>query len=155
MKLVKTDRSILVYILLSLLTFGIYGLIYIYELARDVNTMCADDGKTTQGLLVYILLSVVTCGIYAIVWWYGVSERVSRAAARRGLNQVDISGSTFLLWYLLGMFVCTFLVFIAYHKLFEACNAVGNEYNTCVKSGLNPFAPAGGFNPQQPPMGAQ
>ena len=155
MKLVKTDRSIIVYILLSIFTLGLYGFVFVHGLAKDVNTMCADDGKTTQGLLVYLLLTLLTCGIYSIFWWYGVSERIHNTAARRNIANVDISGGTFLLWYLLGCFVCTFLIFVAFHKLFEGCNNIGNEYNTCVRSGLNPYAPVGSFYAQQPPMGGQ
>ena len=56
MRRVKTDRSLLIYILLTIVTFGIYGLIFIHELAKDVNEMCREDGKTTQGLLMLILL---------------------------------------------------------------------------------------------------
>lgn len=156
MKLVKTNRSIITYILLSILTFGIYGLFFIHSLADDVNTMCRDDGKTTSGLLVFLLLSVLTCGIYSIIWWYGVSERVGRAGQRRGLKQVDITGGTFLLWYLVGILVCQILIFVGFYKLFDACNSVGNEYNTCVRSGIDPFVPAGAYTYyQQPPMNGQ
>ena len=146
MKFVKTNHSIVTFILLSIITLGIYGLYYIYILADDVNTMCADDGKKTAGLFMYILLSIVTCGIYSIVWWYGVCERVGRAAARRNIQQAEISGNTFLLWFLLSLFVCNLIVYVAYHKLFEACNAVGAEYNSCVQSGVNPFAAVNNFD---------
>ena len=159
MRRVKTDRSLLVYILLTLVTLGIYGWITIYELAQDVNEMCTDDGKTTQGLLMYILLTIVTCGIYGIIWWYSVSERVYQAAQRRGVRNVDCSGGTFLLWFILGCFLCTPLTFIAYYKLFDGCNKVGAHYN--MTGGQPPFGgqpPYGGqpfYGAQQPPYGGQ
>lgn len=132
MRKVKTDRSVLAYILLTIVTCGIYGMIFIHDLAQDVNDMCRDDGKTTAGLLSYILLSLVTCGIYSIIWWYGASERVHQAAQRRGVVGVDCSGTTYLLWYILGMYVCAFFTLYADHKLFEGCNKVGEQYNAMI-----------------------
>ena len=37
----KTDRGLLGYIVLSILTCGIYSYYFIYTVARDVNTACA------------------------------------------------------------------------------------------------------------------
>ena len=158
MQRVKTDRSLLIYILLTIVTFGIYGLIFIHELAKDVNEMCREDGKTTQGLLMLILLTAVTCGIYAIYWWYAVSERVGNAAARRGLNNLNFNGGTFLLWYLVGALLCGIGSLVAYYKLFDACNQVGNHYNQFGPGGQPPFSfqpPCGGqnFYGGQPPYG--
>ncbi|MGN1406265.1 MAG: DUF4234 domain-containing protein, partial [Erysipelotrichaceae bacterium] len=64
----KADRSIWLYILFNILTCGIYGLYFVYDLARDVNIICSDDGESTPGLIVYILLCILTCGIYNIYW---------------------------------------------------------------------------------------
>ncbi|MBO5355856.1 MAG: DUF4234 domain-containing protein [Clostridia bacterium] len=139
MRRVKTDRSLLIYILLSIVTCGIYNWIFIHELASDVNEMCREDGKTTQGLLMFLLLSLVTCGFYAIYWWYAVSERVGVAAARRGLNHLNFNGGTFLLWYLVGALVCGIGTFVAYYKLFDVCNQVGNHYNQFGPGGMPPF----------------
>ena len=131
MRKVKADRSLLMYILLTIVTCGIYGLIFIYELAEDVNEMCKDDGKTTQGLLMYFLLTIVTCGIYSIIWWYGVCDRIGNAACRR-FGKNDFNGGTFLLWYLLGYFLCVILMFVGYYKMFECTNAVAMNYNQSI-----------------------
>ena len=158
MRRVKTDRSLLVYLLLTFVTCGIYGLIFIHELEQDVNEMCKDDGKTTQGLLMYILLGIVTCGIYGIIWWYGVADRVYQASQRRGVRDVE-SSSNYLLWYLLGIFLSSFgvgIVFtlIAQYKLFDGCNKVAAHYN--MTGGQPPFGgmPPYGMPPYgQPPYG--
>ena len=55
----KTDRGLLGYIVLSILTCGIYSYYFIYTVARDVNTACAGDGKSTGGLVQFILLSIL------------------------------------------------------------------------------------------------
>ena len=67
---VKTDYSLLMYILLSIVTCGIYGLYFTYKMAQDTNQICAGDGDKTAGLGAYILLSLVTCGIYS--FWLSI-----------------------------------------------------------------------------------
>ena len=133
MRKVKTDRSLLIYILLTIVTCGIYGLFFLHDLAKDVNEMCKDDGKNTQGLLVYILLSIVTCGIYSIVWWYCVADRIGSAAFRR-LGKNDFNGGTYLLWTLLGAFVCMVLAYVGMYKLSECSNMVALQYNQSIEA---------------------
>lgn len=69
---VKEDRSLVMYILLSIVTCGIYSYYFLYSIAQDANVVCADDGKKTSGLAAFILLSIVTCGIYAWIWYYNL-----------------------------------------------------------------------------------
>ena len=69
MQRIQTDRSLVMYILLSIITCGIYGYYFIYKLAVDVNEMCKSDGDSTPGLLAFILLSLITCGLYAYYWY--------------------------------------------------------------------------------------
>lgn len=57
---IKADRSLIGWLLLSLVTCGIYSFYFLYCLARDVNTLCQDDGDYTPGLAEFILLSFVT-----------------------------------------------------------------------------------------------
>lgn len=57
---VKADRSLIGWLLLSLVTCGIYSFYFLYCLARDINVMCQDDGDSTPGLAAFILLSFVT-----------------------------------------------------------------------------------------------
>ena len=74
----KTDRSLVAYILLSIITCGIYSYYFLYAMARDANVICSADGKKTGGLLAFILLSIVTCGIYGL--W--VEKRLLQWKAR-------------------------------------------------------------------------
>ena len=67
---VKNDRSLIGWLLLSIVTCGIYSYYFLYCLARDINVMCQDDGDSTPGLAAFILLSFVTCGFYAYYWYY-------------------------------------------------------------------------------------
>ena len=101
----KTDRGLLGYIVLSILTCGIYSYYFIYTVARDVNTACAGDGKSTGGLVQFILLSILTCGIYSWWWQYSLGNRLAANAPRYGLSFTE-NGTTILLWLFFGSFLC-------------------------------------------------
>ena len=73
-------------LLLSLVTCGIYGIVYFYQYSKDVNTVCEGDGKTTQNYIIALLLGMITCGIYMWVWYYGVGARLEQAGKRYGVN---------------------------------------------------------------------
>lgn len=66
-------RDIVVAIILSLVTCGIYGIYWFIVLSEDVNTL-TDDHTTSGG--VAFLLSLVTCGIYGIYWVYKLGRRL-------------------------------------------------------------------------------
>lgn len=49
MRRIQTDRGLLKYILLTIVTCGIYSYYFIYKLAEDVNEMCKEDGQKDRG----------------------------------------------------------------------------------------------------------
>ena len=124
----KTDRSLVLYIILAIVTCGIYSYYFLYAMARDVNIVCEGDGKKTPGLLAFILLSFITCGIYAIFWYYGLGNRLAANAPRYNMNFQE-NGTTILLWYLFGAFLCGIGPFVAMHILIKNTNALCYAYN--------------------------
>ena len=128
---VKTDRSLIMYIVLSIITCGIYSWYFIYSLARDVNIMCRADGKKTGGLLAFILLSIITCGIYSLYWMYSIGNRLAANAPRYGMNFQE-NGTTVLLWYLVGALLCGIGPYVAMHFLIKNSNALGVAYNRSI-----------------------
>ena len=125
---VRNDRDIITYVLLTIVTCGIYGYWYIYQLAMDANTMCVDDGDETPGLLMYILLSIVTCGLYAIYWEYKLANRLSAYAPRYGVT-IQESGSEVLMWHLIGALICGLGTFVGTNILLQITNQLANAYN--------------------------
>lgn len=124
----KTNRGLIVYILLSIVTCGIYGYFFIHGMAKDMNDVCRGDGKKTGGLLAFILLSFVTCGIYSLVWWYKLCNRLATNAPRYGLSFQE-NGTTFLLWTLLGSLLCGIGPLIAIHFALRNMNTLCAAYN--------------------------
>ena len=128
MRRIQTDRNILMYILLSIVTCGIYGYYFIYKLAEDVNIMCADDGQKTPGLAAFVLLSLVTCGLYAYYWYYQLGNRLQLNAAKYDIIVME-NGTTILMWCLIGLLVCGVGPYVAMHLIIKNTNNMAAAYN--------------------------
>ena len=124
----KDDRGLASYILLSIITCGIYSYYFIYKMAHDVNVACDGDGEQTSGLVAFILLSIITCGIYSWFWYYKLGNRLCANAPRYGMTFQE-NGTTVLLWLLFGALLCGIGPFIAMHILIKNSNRICNAYN--------------------------
>lgn len=124
----KDDRGLASYIILSIITCGIYGYYFIYKMAHDVNVACDGDGENTSGLVAFILLSMITCGIYAWYWYYKLGNRLANNAGRYGLS-IQENGTTVLMWCIFGTLICGIGPFIAMHILIKNSNMICNAYN--------------------------
>ena len=123
-----TNRDLVSYILLSLVTCGIYGYWFVYKMAQDTNTICEGDGNNTPGLAAFILLSIITCGIYSIYWQYQLAKRMDDNAPRYGVTLTE-HASDVLLWLLLGTFICVFLSYVGVNYNIKNLNTMSAAYN--------------------------
>ena len=137
----RTDRSLGMYILLSIVTFGIYHLICFYNIGDDLNRIIgvADGRKTRNYVLVALLLSPITFGVMYFIWYHQMSNRVGQELRRRGID-FQLDASTYWLWSILGGFIIVG-PFIYIHKLFTAMNLLSASYNAndTFHSPQNPF----------------
>ena len=124
----KTDRSLVLYILLDFLTCSIYPMYVIYTIIRDVNVVCDGDGKHTPGLLEFILFGILTCGIYDLYWFYSIGNRLADNAPRYGLRFQE-NGTTLLLWLLIGSLLCFVGKYVGIYFLLNNVNAICSAYN--------------------------
>lgn len=124
----KDDRGLFSYIILSLITCGIYSYYFIYKMAADVNIACEGDGEETAGLVAFICLSFITCGIYAWIWYYKLGNRLAANAGRYGLTFQE-NGTTVLMWLIFGSLLCGIGPFIAMNILIKNSNKICNAYN--------------------------
>lgn len=130
-QMLMDNRSLGIYILLSLVTCGIYSLYFTYKMAHDVNIACAGDDENTAGLVVYILLSIITCGIYCFYWQYKIGNRLAANAPRYGLHFQE-NGTTVLMWDIFGAVLCCVGPFIAMNILIKNTNAICRAYNRSI-----------------------
>lgn len=70
------ERSIPLYIILTIITCGLFGIYWLIVMADDMNAL-ANDGDNTSGALVF-LLTLITCGIYGWFWVYKQGQRIDR-----------------------------------------------------------------------------
>lgn len=124
----KDDRGIVSYILLNLITCGIYGYYFVYKMAHDVNIACDGDGEQTSSLVAFIVLSFVTCGIYSFYWEYKLGNRLAANAGRYGMSFQE-NGTTVLMWCLFGVLLCGIGPWIAMNVLINNSNRICNAYN--------------------------
>ena len=104
-KRVEDDRKFWKYIVFGILTFGIYRIYWEYCINEDINTICDpkedDPSDRTMNYLLVMLLSIITFSVYFWIWIYKEGDRVNRAGKRYGV-EIQESGSTYLIWGLLG-----------------------------------------------------
>ena len=125
----KTNRGLLKYLLLSLITFGIYGLVVMSAVSTDINLIASrhDGKKTTHFCLMAFVFSWLTLGIAPIVWYHKVSARVGKELDRRGIAYGFGAGS-FWGWNVLGSLIVVG-PFVYLHKMLKAMNLLSEDYN--------------------------
>ena len=136
--MVEQNRSLLKWLLLGIVTCGIYDLYFIYKLAQDVNKICEGDGDNTPGLLSFILLTLVTCGIYGYYWYYKLGDRLFRNGPRYNI-QVGESGGTILLYMLINLISGGIGTILATHFIIRNTNSLAAAYNTWTTTGALPY----------------
>ena len=100
-------RDILITILLSFVTCGIYGIVWFVMLTDDCGKASGD--KSITGVT-SILLILITCGIYYFYWSYQMGKRIATAQSKRNLPVTDNSTLYLLLSILSLGFVIEILI---------------------------------------------
>lgn len=125
----KTNKGLLKYILLSLITFGIYGLVVMSSVSTDINAVASryDGKKTMHYCLLFFIVSPITLGIASLVWFHKISDRIGSELKRRNVAY-SFSAADFWLWNVIGSIIIVG-PFVYFHKLFKATNLMCQHYN--------------------------
>ncbi len=125
----KTNKGLLKYILLSILTLGIYGLVVMSSVGDDINVVASryDGKKTMHYCLLYFIVAPITLGIAGIVWFHKISNRIGNELKRRGIAY-SLSAADYWLWNVLGSLI-VIGPFVYMHKLFKATNLMCADFN--------------------------
>ena len=76
-----TERDVVKYIILSIVTCGIWGLVWVYQVGTDIAMLRGDDKPS---VVVDLVLSFVSCGLWGFVCAYRWPEYLNEELARRG-----------------------------------------------------------------------
>ena len=94
---VITKREIVVAIILTIITCGIYGIYWFIVMTDDANKV---SGNTAPSGGTAFLFTLLTCGIYSIYWNYKMGQKMSQAGKMHGK---DISDNA-VLYLILSIF---------------------------------------------------
>lgn len=97
-------RDIAISIILSIVTCGIYSIVWFICLTDEVKKE-ADDTEFVSGPVAF-LLTIVTCGIFEIYWAYKMGEFVKRIETKNGLEVKDNS-IIYLILTIVGLGIVT------------------------------------------------
>lgn len=155
---IRTNRGLAKFFFLSLITFGIYGIVVLSKISHEINTIASKhDGRHTMHYcLIYFIFSWLTLGIVPLVWYSRISSRIGNelryrkihyhfgAGAFWGLNFFGqivptviglsmIYGNPYdedMMW--IGLAICVLGIicpFIYIHKLMKSMNLLAKDYN--------------------------
>ena len=89
---VVKEKSIGLCVVLSIVTCGIYGIYWLYTIARDLNDLCESQNQekgAEPGLVV--VLGIVTCGIYSLYYLWKAGKMVASLTRSNGQHPSDDS----------------------------------------------------------------
>ena len=135
--MMKTNRGWFKTVFFSIITLGIYSLVWMNGLRKDVNKVA--EGKKLPNIIVAILLGLVTLFIYPLVWELKLINRLYRSAARMGVERKGSFAFIIISWTLLSWtLVCPL---IALSGICKTANNIGKAYNAQLEAANAP-APA-------------
>ena len=80
------NRNIVLCIVLTIVTCGIYGIYWMICLNNEINQLAGEPEATSGGMV--FLLTIVTCGIYGFFWAFKMGERVDKIKGVTGSSNI-------------------------------------------------------------------
>ena len=128
--MIKEDRRLWKLLLFTIPTFGIYNIIFWFQLTRDLNDMNREEKKLKNYILV-LFLSIFTLGIYRWVWFFYLADREQTTGELLGLR-IKPGPGTILFWRLFGTFILIGPLVSDYYVI-RNMNRLAKEYNKNFK----------------------
>ncbi len=98
------QRSIGLYVVLTIITCGLFGIYWFIVLTDDVGRVSGDPSFTGGK---HFLLTLVTCGIWSFIWSYQAGKLLESAQRHRGYHSTDNS-VLYLVLTLFGLGIVTY-----------------------------------------------
>lgn len=94
------ERNVVVCLILSIVTCGIYGIVWFISLTDDARFVSGDE-RLSGGKA--FLFTLITCGIYGYYWAYQMGKAMSNAKAKRGETVNDDNSVLYLILSIFGL----------------------------------------------------
>ena len=96
------ERSVIVWIIISILTLGLGALVWFYSIARDIETL-SDGERANPAMDMFLLL--ITCGLYGFWAFWKYPEVVMDVQRRAGYAVTDLRVICVILFYFTAFIV--------------------------------------------------
>lgn len=110
------ERNIVVYLLLTLVTCGIFGIYWLIVMLKDIATTSGEDINPWM----VILLTIITCGIYGIYYSYMMGKYMVKAGENYNVK-IEDNSILYLVLTIFGFGIVTYCL-------------VQNDLNTIAKT---------------------
>lgn len=114
----KEEKNIALNVVLSIVTCGIYAIVWFIQLTDDVKEASGDTEMQSGGIA--FLLTLVTCGIYGLYWAYKMGKLMETAGKNHNTSISDNS-VLYLILEFLGLGIVTYCL-------------IQNDLNAIVKA---------------------
>lgn len=129
---IKSDRDTLSFILFGIITFGIYDIVVLTQISKDINRITANKentswlGKSWPYYLIFIL-DFITVGFASLIWFENLTAKIGIELKNRNLP-FEFSTKTFWGWFFFGRLI---LIgpFVYFYKLINGLNTLVADYN--------------------------
>lgn len=111
------QRNIVLSLVLSFITLGIYALYWFVTLTNDTKTIAKDEKSASGGLA--LVFTIITCGIYGWYWAYKRGENIDSYKSTIGAESSN-TGVLYLVLQLIGLGIV-------------ACALMQNELNKTIE----------------------
>ncbi len=129
--MIKENRRLWKLLLFTIPTFGIYNIVFWFQMTRDLNDMNREEKKLKNYILV-LILSILTLGIYRWVWFFYLADRIQTTGADMDMKIKPGPGTT-LSWRLFGSFILIGPLVSDYFVI-RNMNKIAKEYNKSFKT---------------------
>lgn len=98
-------KSVGLYVFLTIITCGLFGLYWIVSVANDANIAAQEPG--TPGGVV-LILTIITCGIYGWYFLYQAGQKIRIAQMKRNFPYVSDQSIVYLILAIFGLSIISY-----------------------------------------------
>lgn len=109
MNYINKERDIVMCVLLSIFTLGIYTIYWFYVLTEEANAL-SDNEEGCAGGGLAILYAIITLGIYLWYWGYKMGDRIVRAREKKCMTYDTSSGPIYLVLSIIQLDFVAFML---------------------------------------------
>lgn len=101
----KEEKNIILNIVLTFITCGIYGLVWFVQMTDDAIGY-SEDTEMQSGILA-LVLTLVTCGLYGFYWDYKMAKMIESAQTKNNLPASNNS-IMYIILHLVGLSIVNY-----------------------------------------------